>query len=65
MESVKEYWQNKYFLFGMVLCLIGTISGALGAVTAGVIIEAVGIGFILVSIYQITSNEDNETSLAH
>jgi len=61
MESVKEYWENKVFLFGIILCAIGMISGAMGAVTAGVIIEAIGIGFILYTIYQ-NSQQEN---LAH
>ena len=59
MEAVKEYWQNKIFVFGFILCAIGTIAGAFGAATAGVLIEAAGICFMLYSIYQVTSKDDS------
>jgi hypothetical protein len=59
MEAVKEYWQNKIFIFGFILCAIGTLAGAFGAASAGVFIEACGICFMLVAIYQVTSKEDS------
>ena len=64
MDVIKEYWSNPIFLAGIFLCAIGTVLGASGIVTVGVLSEAAGLILMMVSIYtlekeSILSKPDN------
>jgi len=61
MDAVKEYWQNKLFLIGILFCITGTILGAFGIHAPAVWIEAAGFVLIMIVIFQV----DGKNELPH
>ena len=57
MEAVLEYWRDKLFVVGVVLCVFGTLMGAVGGIKPGVIFETTGIILMLYAIYKVEGNE--------
>ena len=57
MDAVKDYWNDKYFVVGVGLCVFGTLMGAVGGIKPGVIFEIAGVLLMLFVIFKVEKNE--------